>query len=340
MGTLSIKAKLEKKTWGSAPCSGLDSGASEAPKIVIAGAGIMGASMAQIFARRGYSVTLYDIAQEGIDKGRELIAINQRALIGQGELDEDLSREVLSRIAYTTIPDAFKETDFVIEAIVENMAVKLDFWKEVSRLAPDGAVLTTNTSGLSITEISAAVRLPERFCGMHWVNPPHIAPLVEVIQGESTAEETVEAVREAALSVHRHPVTVRGDPRGFVLNRLQFAVLREALHIVENGYATAKDVDDVMKYGLGMRYSCIGPFETVDLGGLDTFYKVGSYLFAELSNVKDVLEPLAALYREGAFGTKTGRGFYDYGDGGAERAIEKRDKAFLKVAKCLYEDLL
>jgi 3-hydroxybutyryl-CoA dehydrogenase len=331
--TLPIRPKLEELRSRGAP------GASGVPKIVIAGAGIMGASMGQIFARWGYSVTLYDIAQEGIDKGRELIAINQRALIGQGELSEELSREVLSRISYTTGMDAFKETDFVIEAIVENLDAKLDFWKEASRLAPDGAVLTTNTSGLSVTEISAAVRLPERFCGMHWVNPPHIVPLVEVIQGKSTAEETVEAVREAALSVHRHPVTVRGDPRGFLLNRLQFAVLREALHIVESGYASTKDVDDVMKYGLGMRYACIGPFETVDLGGLDTFYRVGSYLFADLSDVKTVPEPLAALYREGAYGTKSGRGFYDYGNGGAERAIEKRDRDFLKLAKCLYEDL-
>jgi 3-hydroxybutyryl-CoA dehydrogenase len=97
-------------------------------------------------------------------------------------------------------------------------------------------------------------------------------------------------------------------------------------------------VDDVMKYGLGMHYACIGPFETVDLGGLDTFYRVGSYLFADLSDAKTVPEPLAELYRQGAFGTKSGRGFYDYGNGGAERAIEKRDKDFLKLAKCLYED--
>ncbi|MDR1977962.1 MAG: 3-hydroxyacyl-CoA dehydrogenase family protein [Synergistaceae bacterium] len=333
--TLSIRPKLEELRSRGVETALTVGG----PKIVIAGAGLMGASMGQIFARWGYLVTLYDIAWEGLDKGRELIAINQRALVSQGDLSGDLSRKVLSRISYTTAIDAFKEADFVIEAIVENLGVKLDFWKEASRLAPDEAVLTTNTSGLSITEISGAVRLPERFCGMHWVNPPHIVPLVEVIQGKSTAEETVEAVREVALSVHRHPVTVRGDPRGFLLNRLQYAVLREALHLVENGYASVKDVDDVMKYGLGMRYACIGPFETVDLGGLDTFYRVGSYLFADLSDVKDVPEPLAALYREGAFGTKSGRGFYDYGNGGAERAIEKRDKDFLKLAKCLYEDI-
>ncbi|GHS90469.1 butyryl-CoA dehydrogenase [Synergistales bacterium] len=312
---------------------------SDIKKIVIAGAGLMGASMAQIFARHGYSVTLYDISAESIDKGKNLIAINQRSLIDQGEVSDSLSGETLSRISYTMEKDVFREADFVIESIVENMKVKLDFWKEASDIASDNAVLTTNTSGLSISEIATAVRKPERFCGMHWVNPPHIVPLVEVIGGEKTAEDTIKVVCDLALSVRKHPVAVRGDPQGFIMNRLQYAVLREALHIVEKGYASVKDVDDVVKYGLGMRYACIGPFETVDLGGLDTFFRVGSYLAAELSNAKDVQEPLAKLYREGAYGTKSGKGFYDYSNGGAERAIEKRDKDFLKLAKCLYGDL-
>jgi len=308
-------------------------------KIVIAGAGLMGASMAQIFARWDYFVTLYDIVPEAIDRGRELVAINQRALIEQGDVSAGQSRETLSRMVYTMEMDAFKEVDFVIEAVVEDMGVKLDFWKKVSLAVPDDAILTTNTSGLSVTEIAKAVHKPERFCGMHWVNPPHIVPLVEVIGGPDTDEQTIETVRAVAVSVHKRPVTVHGDPRGFLLNRLQFAVLREALHIVESGYASIRDVDDVMKYGLGMRYSCIGPFETADLGGIDTFARVGSYLFADLSDAKELPKLLADLYSDGAFGTKSGRGFYDYSDGGAERAIEKRDKDFLKVSKCLYGDL-
>jgi 3-hydroxybutyryl-CoA dehydrogenase len=298
----------------------------------------MGASMAQIFSRGGYSVVLYDIASEGIEKGRELIAINQRSMIDQGDLTPDASKEILSRVSYSMDIEAFKDADFVIEAIVERMDVKLGFWEKASRVAQDDAILTSNTSGLSITDMSAAVHIPERFCGMHWVNPPHIVPLVEIIGGERTDEETIEIVRDVALSIHRRPVTVRKDPKGFILNRLQFAVLREALHIVENGYATMEDVDNVMKYGLGMRYSCIGPFETVDLGGLDTFFRVASYLFADLSDAKEVNELMARLYNEGAYGTKSGRGFYDYSDGGAERAIAKRDKDFLKVSKCLFED--
>ena len=309
---------------------------SEIKQIVIAGAGLMGASMGQIFARGGYSVTLYDIAPEGIGKARELVAINQRALIEQGGINKAQSEETLSRMSYTMNMEDFEKADFVIEAIVENMAVKLDFWEKASMVVSEDIVLATNTSGLSITEIAKAVHEPERFCGMHWINPPHIVPLVEVIGGARTGEKAIEIVRDLALSVNKHPVMVHGDPKGFILNRIQFAILREALHIVESGYATVKDVDDVMKYGLGMRYACIGPFETADLGGLDTFYRISSYLFADLSDAKEVPGTLAHLYQEGAFGTKTGRGFYNYGNGGAERAIAKRDRDFLKISKCLY----
>jgi len=314
-------------------------GISEIKKVVIGGAGLMGASMAQIFAKWGYHVTMYDVAPGSIEKGKALAEINQRVLVEQGEISAEQSREILSRMAYTMEMDAFKEADFVVEAIIENMDIKLDFWKKVSDLAPEDIVLTTNTSGLSITKLAKVVKNPGRFCGMHWINPPHIVPLVEIIEGAETEKQALDITRDVAISVHKHPVIVHSDPSGFLLNRLQFAVLREAMHIVEKGYATAQDVDDVMKYGLGMRYSCIGPFETADLGGLDTFHRIASYLFAELSDEKTPHKLLADLYNEGSFGTKTGKGFYDYSNGGAERAIAKRDKNFLKVSKCLYENL-
>jgi len=307
--------------------------------IVLAGAGIMGASMGQIFAKYGYDVILYDIMQEAIDKGKDLISINQRSMVEQGFCTEEESQGVLGRISFSMDKTAFAKADFVIEAIVERMEVKKSFWSEVSRLVADDVVITSNTSGLSISEMATSVHLPHRFAGMHWVNPPHIVPLVEIISGAETDPETLEIIREVALSLHRKPVMVKGDPKGFVLNRLQFAVLRESLHIVQSGYATMEDVDSVMKYGLGMRYSCIGPFETVDIGGLDTFFRVASYLFADLSAVKEVPELLANPYNNGDYGVKTGKGFYDYSGGRAAKVVEKRDKDFLNVAQCLFKDL-
>jgi len=144
--------------------------------ITIAGAGLMGASFAQINARYGCRVEIYDISTESIEKGKALIRINQETLVERGELTQEQSDKILSLIYFTTEKNCFKHAEFVIEAIIEKMPAKHEFWQEVSELAPEDAVLTSNTSGLSITGIARAVKRPERFCGMHWVNPPHIVP--------------------------------------------------------------------------------------------------------------------------------------------------------------------
>ncbi len=303
--------------------------------IVIAGAGVMGASFAQIFAQYGFKVVLYDIFEASIEKGKKLISMNQQNAIDEGLLTSEESSKLVNNISYTMDMESFRNADFVIEAIAEKMEIKHEFWKQVSSIAPEDAILTTNTSGLSINKIAEAVHKPERFCGMHWVNPPHIVPLVEIISGDKTKEETSEIVKELALYIERKPVMVKKDISGFILNRLQYAILREAFYIVENGVASVEDVDNVMKYGLGRRYACIGPFETIDFGGIDIFFNVGSYMFKELSNSTDVSPLLRELYEEGAYGVKTGKGFYDYSGDKAEKAIEKRDKDFMKVAKAL-----
>ena len=173
---------------------------------------------------------------------------------------------------------------------------------------------------------------------MHWVNPPHIVPLVEVIKGDKTSDATASLVFENALAIGKKPIMVKKDAQGFVLNRLQFAVLREAMHIVESGIASIEDVDNTFKYGLGMRYAAIGPFETADLGGLNTFYNISSYLFADLSDRKTVNDMLTKLFQAESYGVKSGQGFYDYSGGKDQEAIRRRDRMFIKIAKCLYED--
>jgi 3-hydroxybutyryl-CoA dehydrogenase len=305
--------------------------------VVIAGAGVMGASMAQTYAQYGYSVTIYDLFPDGLRKGQDLIALNQETSVATGKLTAGESKELLSRIGFTSEMDCFKNADYVVECIFERMDIKHDFWAKASALAPKDAILTSNTSGLSLTEMAKAVELPERFCGMHWINPPHIIPLVEVIKGDKTSDATVDAVYQNALSVGKKPIKVKDAP-GFVLNRLQFAVLREAMHIVENGISSIEDVDNTLKYGLGMRYAAIGPFETADLGGLDTFFNIASYLFADLSDRKDVNDMLANLFKAESYGVKSGKGFYDYSDGKDKEAIRRRDRMFLKLSECLFSD--
>lgn len=303
---------------------------------VIAGAGIMGASIAQILAQNGYYVVLYDIEDQFLEKGRNLIDINQQTLISVGDFTPEQSKENMSRISFSCSKACFSEADFVIEAIVENMEVKHAFWAEISALVPADAILTSNTSGLSLTEIAKVIKYPERFAGMHWVNPPHLIPLVEVIKGEKTTIETAQLVYALSLRIGKKPVMLNKDAAGFILNRIQFAVLREAMYIVDSGIASIEDVDNVFKYGMGMRYACLGPFEIADLGGLDIFYKISGYLFKELNNSAEVSSLLVDAYNSGNFGVKSGKGFYDYSDGRDREIIKKRDENFIKFLKNFY----
>lgn len=304
-------------------------------RVVIAGAGIMGSSIAQIFAQNNFHVTLYDIEAGFLDKSEALIDLNQKALVAAGEITEEDSQRVRSLIGHTLEISKFKDADFVIEAIVEEINAKHALWKQISEIVSKEAILTSNTSGLSISKIAEAVKIPERFCGMHWVNPPHIVPLVEVICGDMTAKETADTVFQVAENIGKKPIIVKKDVPGFVLNRIQFAVLREAMYLVKSGVVEMEDVDKVLKYGLGMRYACLGPFEIADLGGLDTFYRISSYLFPDLSSATEVPAMLKDLVDQGACGVKSGKGFYDYANGRGDEVISKRDADLVKIVNCL-----
>ena len=306
--------------------------------IGVAGSGTMGASIALIFARRGYRVHLYNRSGKGLERAFKLIELNQEELVRSGKTTKAQAEETAGRISRGTDLPGLADADFLIETIVEDPAVKKTFLAELSALADENTVIATNTSGLSITELGEAVRNPRRFAGMHWINPPHLVPLIEVISGADTASETADIICALAEKIGKKPVRVKKDVPGFMINRLQFAMLREALYIVENGIADPEDVDNAIKFGLGLRYAALGPFETADLGGLDTFCKIGDYLFADLSDKNSVPELMARLCSEGAYGVKSGRGFYDYSGDKAAEAVRRRDEIFLKLLNCLYPD--
>ena len=305
-------------------------------KIVIAGSGTMGCSMGAILAQAGYEVTLYDIVDEALERAKKVIALNWETEVAAGKISKEDSEKLQAGLTYTTDKQAFADADFVVEAILEKIEVKHTFWEEVSKIVGDDVVICSNTSGLSITKIAEVINKPERFAGMHWINPPHLIPLVEIIKGEKTSQETADVVKEVALKANRKPVIV-GDAPGFVLNRIQLAILRESLYIVEQGIAPPEAVDDVMKYGLGIRYACLGPFQVCDLGGLDIFYNIASYLFADLCDKKEPFGMLADRFEKGEYGVKAQKGFYDYSNGKDEEAIRYRDMMFNKLSDILYK---
>lgn len=308
--------------------------ASALSHVVIAGAGTMGASLAQIFAQAGIQVTLWNRSQAGLDRAAALIRSNQSALVAAGRLSADDSNALMERIVPTTEDACFPTASFLLESIAEDLTLKQDFFRRISTLVPVDCILTTNTSGLSISAIGSTVAEPGRFCGMHWINPPHLVPLVEVIQGTDTGDGTMDFVYALAQRLRKKPIRAKDLP-GFIMNRLQLALLREALALVDSGAATAEDVDAAVKYGLGLRYACVGPFETMDLGGVDIFCRIASYLLADLDDRKDTPPLLQTLTEQGACGVKSGHGFYDYSGEKAAAALDNRDQKFIRVLDAL-----
>lgn len=308
----------------------------EIKKIGIAGAGTMGSGIAQIFARKGYNVAITDIDQKYLEKSRRLVEIFNESLIEEGIITPDGAKAAVELISYTSDKGTFEDCDLIIEAIVEKMEIKQKFWQEVEGIASKEAFFATNTSGLSINDISKLVENKSRFIGMHFWNPPHIIPLVELIRTDDTSDETVSILKELLSIIDKEPVVVQKDAPGFIGNRLQFAVFREALHIVSEGIATIEDVDRAMRFGPGFRYPIIGPLQTADLGGLDTFYYISSYLFNELSDLKEAPEILKKLMDANQLGVKSESGFYNYSDGQDEEAIKNRDKMLFKMLKYIH----
>jgi 3-hydroxybutyryl-CoA dehydrogenase len=281
-------------------------------KIVgVLGAGTMGNGIAQVAAQAGYQVVMRDIEDRFVDNGLKAIEKFLSKSVEKGKMTEEQKKGVTGRIKGTTRMEDLKNADLVIEAVFEDLAVKKDLFKQLDELTRKDAILTSNTSSMSITEIAVATKRPEKVAGMHFFNPAPLMRLVEVIRGFHTSDETVHTVMEITRKMGKEPVEVKKDTPGFIVNRLMIPHFIEAIRMLEEGVATAEDIDKAIK--LGLNYP-MGPFELMDLTGIDIAHHVTEYFYKELNKEsKWSIPPLMkTMLRAGRLGRKTGGGWYKY----------------------------
>lgn len=310
---------------------------SEKQRIAVLGAGTMGVGIAQMFATAGHEVMLiyvYDDRQRA--RPVETMTENLTILKESGVIDGGEIENIISRVSFTeSLEEAARFAQVLIECIVENLAVKQDYFRQLDALCPPSTILATNTSAISVTEIAEKSVHKERIIGTHFWNPAYLIPLVEVINTRYADPAVLQEMCEIFRGAGKMPVVVKKDVPGFLANRMQHALFREAISIVENGIADAADVDNAIKYGFGMRLGVSGPMEVIDRGGTDLTWSIHKYLFPHIESTTEPSKLLTELMEAGKLGFKSGEGFQKWTQEEAKQSNENLTRGLIAVMKAL-----
>lgn len=284
----------------------------EVKRVAVLGAGLMGHGITQVCAQVGkFDVAMRDIEQRFIDNGLKMIQDSLQRFVKKGSMSEQESEEILRRIHPTLdLKEAVQNADLVIEAVTENPPLKKSVLAETDKFAPVHAIIASNTSSISITEIGAATKRPEKVCGMHFFNPPQLMRLIEIVRGLKTSDETVETVRQISTKLGKESVVVKKDTPGFIVNRILIPAMNEAVFLYAEGVADREDIDKAIELGLNWP---MGPLKLLDYVGIDTTLFITDVMVSETGDPK--FRPsslLKQMVRANLLGRKTGRGFYDW----------------------------
>lgn len=303
-------------------------------KIAVLGSGTMGHGIAQNFALGGYDVALYDIDDAIVHKGLDRVAESLQVFIEEEVITDEQKQRALSHITATTnLKEAVSDAQLVIECIIEKISVKHDLYKNLEKLISKDALIASNTSTFSIGQLTEVIEHKDRFAIMHYFNPAQIVPLVEILGADSVPKERLESISALLKDVGKEPVVLKKDMPGFIGNRLQAALVREAFYLYNEGVASAEDIDTVISSGPGFRWAFSGPLKTADFGGLDIWKSVVENLAPSLDDSLKIPESINELYKSNNLGTKTGSGIFTYTEESVKKEIDARDRHFLSLLK-------
>lgn len=303
-------------------------------RVTILGTGTMGHSIAISVAEAKYPVTIYGLNDEEIDQAISGIQQKMTVLIENQVFNQEEYHSLFEHIRFSkNLQEATEDASIIIEAIPENIELKQNVLQEIERYCQVDTIFASNSSSLPPTRIAKKLDYPERMLGTHFWNPAHLIPLVEIIRGKKTKDEYIDRIYTFLQRINKQPIMVEKEVVGFIGNRLQFALLREAQYLYESGVASIEDIDKAVELSIGRRLSVTGPLMTADLGGLDVFKAISDYTFPDMSNQTEAFPSINDLVKEGHLGEKSGQGYYEWPLDKSKKIKQAREKELIRWLK-------